>query len=841
MDPDGDYESHLSTRSIGDILPKDAKLDSVDDNNKKCDEDEFYDCKGNDEEMCLKPSPKANTSKVLLSNDNEGSVDLKPSAPLADDLGCLASAPPLEPSLHPSPEDDATAPTTPESSHPPEPPGCKDDPIDGGNHIPDSVALPIGLDNADRALPIASVVPIITDATGAEYAAPLPQPEVSSSTSNQNDSANAPPQQQSTNQGTRTLRSTAASTSRAPARRVPSFFRQSSTHPAPAAATLADPQPPQEERDKSDSQGCKCTPCKKVMAVAIFVVAIIAAVGIGLTLSDGPDEPDEPNEPGDPGINTNNAKYPNCHVANLSWLNDGMCDGGRYDKGECGWDGGDCLFDKFSNTKCTGSIGSIWTDRTRAWCQNKCTEQGIICAAYDFSGGKCRIFASYSSKTNKSNSKCYVKNDHANVVGSYPNCNVPNLNKINDGNCDGGQYDTEQCGWDGGDCIVQGYAECQVANPNKIGDGNCDGGQYNTEQCGWDGEDCIIPDWPSCHVNNPAGLGNGQCNEGSKANSIECGFDGGDCTNLDIAKIKNFITNYPNCRADADEFSWIGDGICCRNCGGSNTAECGWDGGDCLEFNSRYPDCHVEHHYWIGDGDCDGGQYNTAECGYDGGDCEEFNREARYPNCNVNEMYWLNDDFCDSHYGYNTADCGWDGGDCLFTRHYGQACTGSTSSTWIDKTRAWCQAKCVDDSNCKAYDFSTANSRCRIFSSFSSLTSRNNSICWVKNNPDCNVRNMHWLNDGVCDGSDYNRAECGYDGGDCLFDEHSDKKCNGSVRSTWSNKSRAWCQTKCLDEGSSCKAYDIDVYWESEKGTCRIFSSYSSKSSKNDSLCFKKK
>ena len=52
-----------------------------------------------------------------------------------------------------------------------------------------------------------------------------------------------------------------------------------------------------------------------------------------------------------------------------------------------------------------------------------------------------------------------------------------------------------------------------------------------------------------------------------------------------------------------------------------NTAECGYDQGDCDEFNELYPGCVVEQPLALGNGYCNGGDYDTAECGYDGGDC----------------------------------------------------------------------------------------------------------------------------------------------------------------------------------------------------------------------------
>lgn len=55
------------------------------------------------------------------------------------------------------------------------------------------------------------------------------------------------------------------------------------------------------------------------------------------------------------------------------------------------------------------------------------------------------------------------------------------------------------------------YPDCVVENPSKLGDGICNWKPYNTERCGWDGGDCLIENYPDCHVPNPSRLGNGIC------------------------------------------------------------------------------------------------------------------------------------------------------------------------------------------------------------------------------------------------------------------------------------------------------------------------------------------
>eukprot|EP00979_Chaetoceros_neogracilis_P016680 scaffold9028_cov298-Chaetoceros_neogracile.AAC.2 len=183
-----------------------------------------------------------------------------------------------------------------------------------------------------------------------------------------------------------------------------------------------------------------------------------------------------------------------------------------------------------------------------------------------------------------------------------------------------------------------------------IGNGVCQGGDYNTALCEFDGGDCddFNAKYPGCNVDDPRNIGNGYCNL-YDYNTAECESDGGDCDDFNLA--------YPHCNVDYSH--WIGDGRC--NGGDYNTAECESDGGDCDAFNLAYPDCNVDRPDLIGNGRCHTGDYNTAECGSDGGDCDVPN----YPDCYVGSPSYIGNGVCSNYPPYNTAECGFDGGDCL--------------------------------------------------------------------------------------------------------------------------------------------------------------------------------
>jgi hypothetical protein len=253
-------------------------------------------------------------------------------------------------------------------------------------------------------------------------------------------------------------------------------------------------------------------------------------------------------------------------------------------------------------------------------------------------------------------------NPSLNKMQDYPDCNVLLPWWIGNGECHGGDYNTVECGFDGGDCedFNNKYPNCNVSSPSFIGNGNCNGGDYNTPECGFDKGDCEdfnakMKNYPNCTNVDYSGdyIGDGYCN-GGDYNTVECGFDGGDC--------EDFNNKYPNCNVEYSGV--IGNGYC--NYGIYNTVECGFDGGDCEDFNNKYPNCNVANPRWIGDGSCfNDVDYNTAACGFDGGDCDSFNRVInKYPDCSTaNYLPWrIGDGEC--HGEYNTAECGFDDGDC---------------------------------------------------------------------------------------------------------------------------------------------------------------------------------
>ncbi len=248
----------------------------------------------------------------------------------------------------------------------------------------------------------------------------------------------------------------------------------------------------------------------------------------------------------------------------------------------------------------------------------------------------------------------------------YTNCIVDVPDWIGNGICnDSPPYNTERCGFDGGDCDrkpVEGNSACLVDWPDLIGDGSChDFPPYNSEACEYDGGDCDpkkVEGYADCFVVDTEEIGDGSCWDYAPYNTEACGFDGGDC-------VPKSVEGYPNCILLQESHEWIGNNVC-FDWPPYNTEGCGLDGGDCNRNPVEgYPECFVHYQSFIGNGFChDWPPYNGEKCGFDGGDCDRRSVEG-YPNCLVHEPDRIGDGNCDDLWPYNTEDCGFDGGDCL--------------------------------------------------------------------------------------------------------------------------------------------------------------------------------
>merc|ERR1712038_210333 len=96
------------------------------------------------------------------------------------------------------------------------------------------------------------------------------------------------------------------------------------------------------------------------------------------------------------------------------------------------------------------------------------------------------------------------------------------------------------CDFDGGDCCAY-----EIINSPSFGDGECNGGEANTEGCSYDNGDCndfrrSHPDCPLTDLSMVEGaddviLGDGVCDSGLY-NSNGCGHEFGDCNRGQIGQ-----------------------------------------------------------------------------------------------------------------------------------------------------------------------------------------------------------------------------------------------------------------------------------------------------------------
>lgn len=512
--------------------------------------------------------------------------------------------------------------------------------------------------------------------------------------------------------------------------------------------------------------------------------------------------------------------YPDCNVQEPEKINDGVCDGWPYNTEECGYDGGDC-------DACNAALNNLNVDFYPQWLGDGVCDGGAYLAkeCHEDAGdcSACVANMTIDERRKIGNGVCdldlnttecsYDGYDCMDKEKEIP-CQVENQDWLGDGICDGGEYNTFQCNYDYGDCLA---CNDLVDDISKIGDGKCHGGPYNTEICGEDGGDCkdFNENYPDCQVPEPSLVGNGFC-DGNIYFTDDCEDDGGDCDSCDVEKP-----------------SWVGDGICdggeylqeeCSVDGGDcntciethegdvllrlgdgkcdkdlNTTSCGYDGGDCLENDTK---CLVPNGDFLGDGRCNGGIYNTAACNWDDGDCivcnskvtsSEFDRIGdglcdgdilsidecnldgndciefidNYPDCNVEFPSKVGDGICDPS-PYFSEDCEWDGGDCDscavpdFEKFGNGICDGGA---YIEDGCAEDGGDCSECLNLPGIEPSDlGDDYCDI--------KLNRTECGFDGGdclgPDlCLVQRKNWLGDNFCDGGEYNTERCNFDYGDC--------------------------------------------------------------------------
>ncbi len=156
-------------------------------------------------------------------------------------------------------------------------------------------------------------------------------------------------------------------------------------------------------------------------------------------------------------------QFPQCSLPELFRLGDGICDRGvnNYLNEQCGWDKFDCCdldVSKIGDGVCDSNGDDI------DYLTPECGYEGYDCC-------------------DPQTFKFYVNND----------------------NCGDSSFDfatylpipkeqlafNKECAFEGVDCFIPEYPNCQVDVSKYVGDGVCNGGKYNVESCGFDGGDCL--------------------------------------------------------------------------------------------------------------------------------------------------------------------------------------------------------------------------------------------------------------------------------------------------------------------------------------------------------------
>ena len=274
-----------------------------------------------------------------------------------------------------------------------------------------------------------------------------------------------------------------------------------------------------------------------------------------------------------------------------------------------------------------------------------------------------------------------------------------------------------------------------------------------------------------------------------------------------------FEQKYPNCNVPTEgnvTLKNFGDGKCDTTRAVMNNYQCNFEGGDCVSFNTAFPNCSATSPFEVGDGKCQA-DLDIEDCGWDGGDCcpwlVDETKKEKY------EKYY-GDDTC--HAIFNTPKCLYDNGDCLsYNMGYENLelpenttafdfdiddtepivlgdgnCTLAKEymEEYMNEENGWVFGDCEDKvilnntkrskyPHCRQQDlFKIGNGKCDTGFLFESCG-------WDE--LDCCELDKAKAKDGKCDRGDYLTKECGYDGYDCCGDDSktdlNNQQCGGPI------------------------------------------------------------
>jgi hypothetical protein len=440
-------------------------------------------------------------------------------------------------------------------------------------------------------------------------------------------------------------------------------------------------------------------------------------------------------------------------AGNVSWINDGYCDGSNNNEG-CGYDGGDC-------------------------CPGDCVDSTYACA--DF-GGDCLDCADPDSADNQEGGECFDANPGCTdeLADNYnPDATTDDGSCLYDGCAEGSSLD----------CDEEGAAAGECAGDSWIGDGLCDGVSqaWGVNFCCYDldGGDCTEAEcsdeptvWDETITgltatgvvwNNPA--------DGLDYNAIEWDWD--DLSDGEEGCAEGYVQDCAD--DDCCLESWIGDGFedCEDQAYGCDLTCYDDDGGDCLDPECGDGFCNGDETYDSCPSDCDPPSDDCADCAWD---ATNYGSEC----CDTAWVeYSLDCATLEANYGWDCAGCACPGDDVAGDDGGSESCYDTA-----------CGAGIVDGLDCATltglgYDCSTceADGECPEPQGCGEGTVED-----CSGDGDCAPES--WVGDGWCDGTDqpygYDLTCYDNDGGDCngrdsISDRYKPKAITAGMASTMVN------------------------------------------------------